>query len=49
VDLRGAFANGQTYTAISRAVSLEGLALAKPLELKHIKTSAAVKKFLGDI
>jgi len=43
---RGTFAHGQTYVALSRCTSLEGLALKKPLQKKHILMDWRVVKFL---
>ena len=43
---RGAFAHGQTYVALSRCTSLEGLVLKKPLEKKHILMDWRVVRFL---
>lgn len=47
VDMdRGAFAHGQTYVALSRATSLSGLVLKKPIEKRHLLLDWRVVKFL---
>lgn len=46
---RGAFAHGQTYVALSRATSLEGIVLKKPITRSHILLDSRVVKFMtGD-
>ena len=42
---RGAFTGGQTYVALSRATSLEGLSLATPLRRSDIYVSPEVRRF----
>lgn len=42
---RGAFASGQTYVALSRARSLNGVYLKKPLNVKDIKTDTRICTF----
>lgn len=46
VDLgRGAFAPGQVYVALSRCRTLQGLRLARPLQVSEVKTDPLVKQF----
>ena len=50
IDLgRGAFAHGQTYVALSRATSLSGLKLIKPLRHDNIIVDPKVLDFLKQI
>jgi ATP-dependent DNA helicase PIF1 len=44
---RGAFAHGQTYVALSRCTSLEGIVLRQPLKPSDIRTHHRVKTFMG--
>lgn len=43
---RGAFAHGQTYVALSRCTSLEGIVLKRPIQKKDIFLDWRVVKFL---
>ncbi len=43
---RGTFAHGQTYVALSRCTTLDGIVLKKPILKKHIWTDYKVVKFL---
>lgn len=45
VNVEGAFAPGQAYTALSRLESLEGLRLRAPVEGKDVKVSQRVIEF----
>ncbi len=48
IDLgRGAFAPGQTYVALSRARSLEGLRLARPLQPRDVQVDPAIARGLA--
>ncbi|MAZ57369.1 MAG: AAA family ATPase [Gammaproteobacteria bacterium] len=42
----GAFAHGQTYVALSRVVSLNGLFLRKPLKIEDFIFNPVIKEFL---
>ncbi len=42
----GAFAHGQTYVALSRVVSLDGLFLRKPLQTEDFIFNPIIKEFL---
>ncbi|MGE0827878.1 MAG: ATP-dependent RecD-like DNA helicase [Hyphomonadaceae bacterium] len=47
IDLgRGAFAPGQTYVALSRARSMEGLRLARPLKASDVRVDPAIAEGL---
>ncbi|KJR10593.1 hypothetical protein UG54_00530 [Gordonia sihwensis] len=49
IDLSGgAFAAGQTYVALSRATSLAGIVLTKPIQAKDLKSDMRVLRFLAD-
>lgn len=43
---RGAFAAGQTYVALSRCTSLEGLVLRAPLAARHVRVDWNVVRFV---
>lgn len=48
VDLTGGvFATGQVYVALSRATSMEGLVLKRPIEPRHLRTDRRVTRFLS--
>ncbi|MFF1539527.1 ATP-dependent RecD-like DNA helicase [Microbacterium sp. NPDC058269] len=49
IDLgSGAFAPGQTYVALSRLTSLEGLYLSRPLRPRDIRVDEDVRRFMRD-
>lgn len=43
---KGAFAHGQTYVALSRCTTIEGIVLKRPIHKKHIWTDYKVVNFL---
>ena len=48
IDLgNGAFANGQSYVALSRLTSLEGLYLTRPLQPRDVRVDPIVAEFMG--
>lgn len=46
IDLPNSFAHGQTYVALSRATSLEGIVLKRPLTSRHIIMDPIVTTWL---
>ena len=43
---RGTFASGQTYVALSRCTTFEGIQLKVPIKKQHIRTDPRIYKFL---
>lgn len=48
IDVSGSFAHGQTYVALSRCRSLEGMVLSRPLTLSSIINDQSVTSFTRD-
>jgi ATP-dependent DNA helicase PIF1 len=49
VDVEDVFAGGQTYVALSRCTTLQGLYLARPVERRHIRANPEVAAFLAQL
>ena len=47
VDLWRIFSPGQTYVALSRCRTMEGLVLTRPIETNHVRTDWRVQKFFA--
>lgn len=47
IDLTQIFTHGQTYVALSRCRSLDGIVLTKPIQRGHIRTDIQVQKFFA--
>jgi len=48
IDVEAAFASGQTYVALSRCSSLEGLVLKAPVKAENIMTDARITAFMQE-
>ena len=50
IDLgRGAFSPGQTYVALSRVRSLEGLYLSRAIRMNDVMVDKDVLRFMNDV
>lgn len=45
----GAFAEGQTYVALSRARSIDGICLVRPISMRDVKVDPIVTNFYGNL
>lgn len=46
LDINGSFAHGQTYVALSRCRTLEGMVLARPMSKGAVVTDASVNQYM---
>lgn len=49
IDIQNSFAHGQTYVALSRCKSLEGLVLSRPISEHAIICDNSIKDFTGEM
>ncbi len=47
LDINSSFAHGQTYVALSRCRTLEGMVLAKPMQAASVITDATVNSYMN--
>lgn len=47
LDIAGSFTHGQTYVALSRCRTIEGMVLARPLSSQSVITDSTIRDYIG--